>query len=314
MTETTFAGDEVAIVETPAAWSGWSGISWSGVIAGALSATAVWIILVALGSGIGLALSSPFSSSPSAGTMTIMGAVWLVLAQGIGAAIGGYMAGRLRTNPSVVHSGEVKFRDGANGLVVWAIGVAVGLLLIAGAAGKISSAAGSAAATGTTASVVALTGQAPSIDYFSDSLLRTTPQAPAAAGGAPASAAAGGNQGQGNGGNTNMQRQQVNRILLTALGPGGLSNDDRTYLAQIVSAQTGMSTDDAQKRVDSVVNAAKADATQAADTARKAAEYIAFWTFMSLLFGAVCATLGGILGGELRDQFSVARAAPTAPR
>jgi hypothetical protein len=318
MTNTTLTGDEVAIVEARGAWTGWSAVSWSGVIAGAFTATAVWIIFVALGSGIGLALSSPFSTSPSAGTMTVMGAVWLVFAQGIGAAVGGYMAGRLRTNPSVMHTTEVKFRDAANGLVVWAIGVVLSVFVVAGAIGKVGSAVGTAAATGTTASVAALAGQAPSIDYFSDTLLRTNPQASQAGGATAAPAAAGGQiQGQGQGTNagaTNMQRQQINRILLTALGPNGLSNDDRTYLAQVVSAQSGMSQDDAQKRVDSVVNNAKADAAQAADTARKGAEYIAFWTFMSLLFGAVCATLGGILGGELRDEFMIARATPTVPR
>lgn len=58
----------------------------------------------------------------------------------------------------------------------------------------------------------------------------------------------------------------------------------------------------------------KQDATQAADTARKAAAYLSFWTFMSLLFGAVCATLGGILGGDLRDEFANRQAVTTVPR
>jgi hypothetical protein len=314
MSDTTFAGDDVTVVQTAESWgvAAWSGVSWSGVIAGALTATAVWVILVALGSGIGLTLASPFSSSPSAGTLTIMGAVWLVLAQGIGAATGGYMAGRLRSNPSLMHSGEVKFRDGASGLVVWAIGVVLSLVLVASAADKLGSAAGTAA----TAGVAAMSGQAPSLDYFSDTLLRTNPQAPASGGAAGGSAAAGAAppNGQPNGTNDNLQRQQVNRILLTALGPNGLSNDDRTYLAQIVSAQSGVSMDDAQKRVDDVVNRARAEAAQAADTARKGAAYLAFWTFMSLLFGAVCATLGGMLGGELRDEFATARAVPTTSR
>jgi len=38
------------------------------------------------------------------------------------------------------------------------------------------------------------------------------------------------------------------------------------------------------------------------DAARQAAAYVAFWSFMALLFGAVAATLAGILGGELRDE------------
>jgi hypothetical protein len=142
------------------------------------------------------------------------------------------------------------------------------------------------------------------MDYFTDTLLRTNPQV--STGAAPANGA--------NAGNNPAQRQQIDRILLTALGPNGLSGDDRSYLAQIVSAQSGMSMGDAQKRVDEVVNRAKAAVSQAADTARKAAEYLSFWTFMSLLFGAVCAALGGMLGGDLRDEFATQRAVPTAPR
>jgi hypothetical protein len=43
-------------------------------------------------------------------------------------------------------------------------------------------------------------------------------------------------------------------------------------------------------------------ATEAADKARKAAAFVSFWTFIALLFGAVAATLAGMLGGELRDE------------
>jgi hypothetical protein len=87
-----------------------------------------------------------------------------------------------------------------------------------------------------------------------------------------------------------------------------MANDDRTYLAQTISAQTGISRDEAQRRVDDVVNRAK----QAADSARKAAAFLSIWTFMSLLFGAACATLGGMLGGDLRDEFAL-REATTSP-
>jgi hypothetical protein len=43
-------------------------------------------------------------------------------------------------------------------------------------------------------------------------------------------------------------------------------------------------------------------ATTMTEEARKAAAYFAFWSFLALLFGAVAATLAGILGGELRDD------------
>jgi hypothetical protein len=74
-----------------------------------------------------------------------------------------------------------------------------------------------------------------------------------------------------------------------------------------------LSENDAQHRVDDVVNMAKQDATQAADAARKVAAYLSFWTFMALLFGAVCATMGAMLGGELRDETGMREAVPTSP-
>lgn len=314
MADTTFARESVTVVETgPYDTVSWSGISWSGVIAGALTAIAAIAIIVALGSGIGLSLTSPFSSSPSGSTLTIMGAVWLVFAQGIGFATGGYMAGRLRANPGRWHTGEVKFRDAANGLVVWAIGVVLSMLLLAGAVSKVTSAAGTGG-TAATAGATAGVTQPSSLDYYTDMLLRTNPQAQGSAAGNTAPGAASNSGSAANGMNSQMQRQQVSRIMLTAIRPNGLSNDDRTYLAQIVTAQSGMSQDDARKKVDDVVNQAKADATKATDTARKDAEFFAFWIFMSLLFGAVCAALGGMLGGDLRDEFATQRAVSTAPR
>jgi hypothetical protein len=315
MDETTLISERAIVggVSDPAAqaWpvSWWSGLSWSAVIAGALTAIAVTIIVVALGSGIGLSLASPYSYSPSGSTLTIMGAVWLVFAQAIGFAVGGYIAGRLRRGPTVLRTAEVKFRDGANGLTVWAIGVAVSTVIIAGVAGKIGTAAENA--TEGAANLAATAGQWPSMDYFVDSLFRTNPQ-PGASAAAPA-APNEGNAGQNNAASAVTQRDQVYRIMLTALGPNGLSGNDRTYLAQIVSAQTGLSQNDAQQRVDDVVNMAKQDATQAADAARKAAAYLSFWTFMSLLFGAVCATLGGMLGGDLRDEIATREAVSTSP-
>jgi len=309
MADTTIVGDNIGVVQAPAgvAWSaGWSGVSWGAVIGGALTAIAVTIIVIALGSGIGLTLASPYSVSPSAGTLTVLGAVWLVFAQAIGFATGGYVAGRLRREPLPLHDGETKFRDGANGLVVWAIGVVVSALMLASAAGNISAAAATSVTAGATAATATAAGQQlRPIDYFADTLLRTTAQnASTASGSSPSNSAA----------NDEAARAQIDRILVTSIGPSGISNDDRTYLAQIVSARTGLSPDDAQKRVDDVVSRAKAALTQAAETARKAAAYLSFWTFMSLLFGAVCATLGGILGGDLRDEFAIKRYVSTAPR
>ena len=335
MDDTTIVGDSVAVMTSPqGAWgAAWSGVSWSAVIAGALTAIAVSFIIISLGSGIGMELISPYSysASASASTMTVIGAVWLVFAQAVGFATGGYVAGRMRRSPAPLHSDEVKFRDGANGLVVWAIGVVITFFVLVTVVGKVGSATGSAAAgIGSTAvGIAGATSQSPSVDYFSDALLRPNPQNGAngqnAANGANAGGAAtptpasgndanGATAGQPNGAGARAQQAQVNRILITSLSTNGLSNDDRTYLAQLVAARTGVSQDEAQRRVDAVINQMKQDATQAAETARKAAAYLSFWTFMSLLFGAVCATLGGVLGGELRDEFATRTTVATAPR
>ena len=61
---------------------------WSVVIAGALAAWAVSFIFIALGSGIGLAVSSPYSG-PGVTSMTITGAVWLIITESIAYATGG---------------------------------------------------------------------------------------------------------------------------------------------------------------------------------------------------------------------------------
>lgn len=335
MDDTTIVGDSVAVMTSPqGAWgAAWSGVSWSAVIAGALTAIAVSFIVISLGSGIGMELVSPYSysSSASASTMTVIGAVWLVFAQAVGFATGGYVAGRIRRSPAPLHTDEVKFRDGANGLVVWAIGVVITFFVLVTVVGKIGSVTGSAAAgIGSTAvGLAGATSQSPSVDYFSDTLLRPNAQNAGqnagnganagATGGAAAATPTSGNEangaaaGQANG-SAGRQQAQVNRILITSLSPNGLSNDDRTYLAQLVAAQTGVSQDEAQRRVDAVTTQMKQDATQAAETARKAAAYVSFWTFMSLLFGAVCAALGGVLGGELRDEYVARTAVATAPR
>jgi hypothetical protein len=309
----TVIAPENSISPTPAGWRAapWrSGLSWSAVIAGALTAIAVTIIVVSLGSGIGMSLASPYSYSPSTETLTIIGALWLVFAQAVGFATGGYVAGRLRRNPTPRHTSEVSFRDGANGLVAWAICVVVSTVLITAAAEKIGSAAAKTTTGAAAAGLSGGGGQTQPLDYYTDMLLRPNPQAQTSNNGAPAANGAPSSTNSDNA----ASRAPIGRIMATALEPNGLSGDDRTYLAQVISARTGISADDAQRRVDDVVKRAKESATKAADAARKAAAYLSFWTFMSLLFGAVCATLGAVLGGDLRDEFASRQAATVARR
>jgi hypothetical protein len=76
-----------------------------------------------------------------------------------------------------------------------------------------------------------------------------------------------------------------------------LTPSDRTYVAQLVAARTGLSQADAEKRVDQVI----AEAKVAADKARRGAVHLSFWLTAALLFGAFAASLAAAEGGALRD-------------
>src|SRR5215475_13262394 len=106
-----------------------SSVSWAAIFAGAFVATALSLILLALGTGIGLSSISPWSSQGiSTSTASVIAIVWLILTQIVALSIGGYLAGRLRTKWVHVHSDEVHFRDTAHGFLVWA----VALVMMAG--------------------------------------------------------------------------------------------------------------------------------------------------------------------------------------
>jgi hypothetical protein len=124
MADTAIVGENVEVIQTRGPSTAFS---WSVVIAGALAAWAVAFIFVSLGTGIGLAVSTPYSG-PNATAMTIAGAVWLVFSETAAFATGGYLAARLRIRDHIPGP-ETKFRDAAHGFMVWVIGV--GLMIAA---------------------------------------------------------------------------------------------------------------------------------------------------------------------------------------
>jgi hypothetical protein len=77
-----------------------------------------------------------------------------------------------------------------------------------------------------------------------------------------------------------------------------LSAPDRSYLAKVVSARTGLSQADAEKRVNDVATQVKSDL----DKARKTAMQLAIWLTLSLFIGAFSASLAATEGGGLRDN------------
>jgi hypothetical protein len=279
-----------------------SAVAWGPIIAGALTAGATTLILILLGSGLGLSVVSPWSSQGvSATTFAVSAAVWLIVVQWLSAALGGYLTGRLRTKWVNVHDDEVYFRDTAHGFLAWALAtlLLVGLLgtaltSVVGGGVQAASTVASGAALGASAGAAGKDqASAPGNDvtgYFVDALFRPANPAAAGAQGPEGAAAATG---------------EATRILLSSAASGTVSPDDRTYLAQLVSARTGLSQADAEARVNAVlkrIDDAKAKAKEAADTARKAGLTTALVGALALFIGAFIAAVAAVIGGSQRDE------------
>jgi|KBSSwiStaDraftv2_1062776.scaffolds.fasta_scaffold00793_18 hypothetical protein len=275
-----------------------SAVSWPAIFAGAFVAAASSLMLVALGSGFGLASVSPWpNSGVSATTFTVMTAIWLIVVQWLASGLGGYVAGRLRTKWATTHTHEVFFRDTAHGFITWAVAtVLVVLVLTSAAASAVSSGVDAAATVASGASQGAAAAAAQSANtstsqggsviapYNVDMLFRS-PRADSSAATADA-------------------RAEAARILANGVAAGDVPSADRTYLAELVSARTGISMEEAQKRVDTAIGQAKAagiKARQAADAARKAAAQASIYTALSMLVGAFIACIAAALGGQRRD-------------
>jgi hypothetical protein len=252
-----------------------SAVSWPAIFAGTAAAIATSLVLLALGSGLGFASISPWAySGAAAGAFTTVAAIWIIVVQWIAAGLGAYITGRLRSKWADTHTHEVFFRDTAHGLVTWALATSMVAILAASATSWMIAGGIHAAAiqTGTTVGA-----------YEVDTLFR----------GAQSDSSA------------TDERAEATRILAKGLSAGEVPGEDRRYLANLIATRTGMSQDDAQKRVDGVVTRVKeADVKvrQAADAARKGAAAASLVTALAMVIGAFVACAAAALGGHERNQ------------
>ncbi len=289
-----------------------SALSWSAVLAGATGAAALSLILLILGTGLGLSSVSPWTSQgATAGTFGVSTIVWITFTQLAAAGMGGYLAGRLRTRWLMTHADEVYFRDTAHGFLAWGVATLVTAAMltsaisaiVGGGAQAAAPVAGAAATTAAAAMGPAAGGGARSeglaagSNYFVESLFRKDMSAPATS---PTAGA--GEPGRSIG--------EVGRIFVNGMSSGALSSEDTKYVGQVVAQQTGVPQAEAEKRVTDAfgrvqVKAREAEATarEAADKARKTSSYAALWLFVSLLAGAFVASLAATHGGRRRDLF-----------
>lgn len=247
-----------------------SGVSWTAVIAGAFAMAAMALILLALGAGLGLSSVSPWSNQgASASAIKSSAVVWLIVTEICSASLGGYLAGRLRTRWTRVHTDEVYFRDTAHGFLAWCAALVFTAAFLASAASvMIGSSSSSQDNRGGTDRTNA---------YFIDSLFR----------GANASTPA-----------TPAVLDEAGIIFARSLREGSMSADDQTYLSQVVSEKTGMTTADSQRRVSETFLRTQ----QALEVSRKALAHTLLWTFLALLIGAFCGSFFATIGGRQRDR------------
>lgn len=268
-------------------------IDWSGVIVGAIIASALSWLLLTFGSAVGLLALSPYTATSGTATTVTMGAaIWFALTQIYAVGMGAYVAARLRPRAGDGMEDEVHFRDGITGVTVWALAILLGLI--------VAGMAVSAAARGGAAAVSAATGAASrQIDpaYTVDLLLRP---APAQNGQQPAAAPAP-NQG---GDLTDSERSQISRIVANALATGSIPDTDKQYLTQIVANHTGLTREEAERRITETYDKAKATALETADAVRKATSFAGFWIVFIMLAAGMVSWWGGTIGGRHRDEGS----------
>jgi len=258
-----------------------SAVSWQAILGGAAADASITIVLVLLGLGLGFAAISPWpNAGATAATFSLVGGIWLIVVQWLSSGIGGFVTGRLRTKWVNVHTHEVFFRDTAHGFLTWAVAALFGAFVMA-------SAMSSAVGTATRAAGTAVSGsaQAAARAYDVDMLYR---------GEKPELAAS-----------DQQTQMETTRILARGMANGGVSDADKAYLVDQVAARTGLSHDDAQKRVDDVIaqeKAAETKAREVADAARKSASAVSIFTALSMLIGAFIASAAAAYGGSLRDE------------
>jgi hypothetical protein len=295
-----------------------SAVSWSAIVAGAAAAAALSLILLILGVGLGMSSVSPWSGDGiSAATFGLSTILWLTLTQLLASAMGGYLAGRLRTRWTDAHADEVYFRDTAHGFLAWAVaslatatlltsvigsivsgGVQAGASVMDGVASTARSAVGAASDPARSARG----GEGGPMAYFVDSLFRPDAAAAPEAGSAP-----------DNGGAITRRVSaddvaEIGRIFMNFSLSGPLPPADIRYVGQVVAQRTGLPQQAAEQRVTDVYARAQAQlrdaeetARAAADQARQASAYSALWLFVSLLVGAFVASLAATFGGRQRD-------------
>lgn len=108
-------------------------IEWSSVIGGTLVACGVTLVLVQFGHALGLSFTNLTTDEVVTSQSVLAFGLWLLWTQLSASIVGGYFAGRTIANGDDSRVGEL--RDGAHGLLVWALSSVLTALAVGAAAG-----------------------------------------------------------------------------------------------------------------------------------------------------------------------------------
>lgn len=288
MADTMRAAEPAAVVRTdtgPAA----SHIDWPAIFVGALLATAVSFVLNTFGAAIGLSVVSPFGEDGVGGTATLIAvAIWTIWVLVSSYMAGAYVAGRMRRRLFDATEHESDVRDGVHGLAVWALGVLLSAVVVASATGTIVRAGAEVAAAAGSAVVEKVDTP---YGYELSKLLR--PSDPNAF-----------NESR------EVIYEDVVPIIARTVEDGQMTAEDKAYVAQVVSADTGLSQAEAAQRVQQMETAvlqAREEAKEATRTAQTATILSAFVLAASLLISAAGSWWAAGVGGAHRDDETVIR-------
>jgi hypothetical protein len=241
-------------------------IHWGPGIAGAIVAAATSFVLMGFASAVGLMVVSPSPTWRDTSVwLVILSGFWIVVVAVGSFALGGYLAGRVRSTWKASEH-EVEFRDGAHGLIVWAIGVMLGAFLLAMSAHML--AAGSVGSPPRDAA-----GAPTFLAYELDRLFRPETAGP-------------------------ELRSEAGRIIMRGLGRTELPAEDRAQLVRITSSVSGLSAPDSERRVTQILT----DARTAASQARKSSVILGFCLAAALAAAAAAAWVAAGIGGKHRDE------------
>ena len=293
MAETT------SVSVAPPNTAGTSFVEWGAVIAGGVMAAAISFVLLTFGTAIGLSFVSPWQEAGAPSKMVASLAVFWTISQQIGALIaGGYIAGRMRSRWAEKNADETEFRDGLHGGLVWAVSVVITAFLVLSTAGAVVKTATDAAGRVAAASVDPMA-------YQIDAMLR-----PAAGTRSPSSATAvpGSTSGARSGTASDAElRGELTRTFARAVTNGTFGDDDRKYVASVVAQHTGLTQEEAERRITTAYNEASRLAKETAEKARRAALLTGFVTAAALLVSLAAAWWSAIKGGDHRDKSIPAR-------